>query len=76
MLRKEIFLSNGESDGYETETCDRCENEAYTQFCKEQYVCEDCLRVELAKVERVHASTLAELQTLENQINELEKLIK
>lgn len=76
MLRKEIFLSNGESDGYEIETCDRCENEAYTQFWKDQYVCEECLRTELAKVERVHASALAELHTLENQIDELEKLLK
>lgn len=76
MLKKEIFLSNGESDGYEIETCDRCENEAYTQYWKEQYVCEECLRKELNDLENKHGKLLSDIQQLENQIDELEKMMK
>lgn len=42
MLKKEIFLSNGEPDGYEFEYCDQCGAEAPTKLLNDCYQCQDC----------------------------------
>lgn len=51
MLKKEIFLSNGESDGHQYEYCDVCGAEAATKFLNDCYQCTDCRNKERDKLE-------------------------